>query len=109
MVNVAVLELCVVNPVTVYVLPISDTSLANVPGNSLPLVIATLIAFKLIVVVVPSVSVIIKVDSAPVSSVKNSSFSLLGSYILNAALPSRTTSVNVLVCEYINSSIFINV
>ena len=108
-VNVAVLALCVDKPVTVYVLPISDTSLANVPGKSLPLVIATLIASKLMFVVVPSVSVITNVDSAPVSSVKNSSFSFFGSDILNTALSSKTTSVNVLVWEYMNSSKFINV
>ena len=68
---------------TVYVLPISDVELTSDPGNSLPLVIATLISFKDIVVIVPLGAVNIRVESAPVSSVKKRLFSFLGSGILN--------------------------
>ena len=82
---------------TVNVLPISDVDVASVPGNSLPFVIATLIAVKVILVVVPVGLVNIRVELPPVSSVKNLLFSLFGSGILNCAYPFCTTSVNVLV------------
>ena len=94
---------------TVNVLPISDVDVASVPGNSLPFVIATLIAFKVIFVVVPVGLVNTRVELAPDSSVKNLLFSLFGSGILNWAWPFNTTSVNVLVSWKINSSIFMNV
>jgi len=51
---------------------------ASVPGNSLPFEITMLVEDKGMVTFVPSLS-IISVELAPVSSVKNLSFSLLGS------------------------------
>ena len=68
----------------------------SVPGSSLPFVIATLISVKVILVVVPLGAVKTRDEPAPVSSVKNLLFSLLGSGILNCAWPFNTTSVKTL-------------
>ena len=55
--------------------------------------IATLISVNGILIRVPSISVITKLESAPDSSVKNLLFLDSGSDILNTALPSSMVSV----------------
>ena len=58
------------NGVTVKVLPISEVLKANDPGRSLPFVILTLPEFKASDTDTPSELVSLRVELAPVSSVK---------------------------------------
>ena len=96
-VSVAVFVLYEDSPFTVKVLPISDVLNARLPGRSLPLVTETLIGVNGMLEIIPAASVTVNVELAPDSSVKNLSFSDLGSAIRNVALLSRITSVKVAV------------